>query len=69
MLMGDVGVANVTFITLIAKKDGALDVGVFVPINLFNGLCKIVVKCLVERLKLLMDGLIGSHQIAFVHDH
>ena len=66
---GDVrgmAVINKSLVTLLSKKDGALDLGDFRPINLVHGAVKIFEKVLSSRLVVELPNLVGNHQSAFV---
>ena len=63
---GDIGFVNSTFIMLIPKKGGVVDITDFQPISLLNGVYKIVAKCLAERLQPLMHKHIADFQSTFV---
>ena len=63
---GVIDVANSTFITLIPKKVGVVDISEFRPIILPNGAYKIVTRCVAERLKPLTCKLIDDFQSTFV---
>ena len=66
---GDVrGMATISksLVALLPKKDGALDVGDFRPINLVLGVVKIFEKVLASRLVVELPNLVGNHQSAFV---
>ena len=41
---GHIGHANATFLNLIPRKAGAIYIADFKPINLLNGVCKIMTK-------------------------
>ena len=57
---------NRTFITLIPKKEGPEMLADYRPISLCNVFMRIVTKCLTNRLKKIIDKLIGSSQNAFI---
>lgn len=57
---------NATFIVLIPKKLGAVELRDFTPINLIGGVCKIISKFLTERLKTMIEKLVDEHQMAFL---
>jgi hypothetical protein len=57
---------NATFIVLIPKKPGAIDLKDFRPISLVSRVYKIIVKVLVNRLKRVVDKVISNPQNAFV---
>lgn len=52
---------NSTFIALIPKKKGAVEIKDFRPISLLGSVYKILAKLLAERLKLVVDNLISHH--------
>ncbi|XP_073362265.1 secreted RxLR effector protein 78-like [Aegilops tauschii subsp. strangulata] len=57
---------NKSLVSLLPKKDRALDVGDFRPINLVHGAIKIFEKVLASRLVAELPNLVGNHQSAFV---
>ncbi|XP_074306400.1 uncharacterized protein LOC141641645 [Silene latifolia] len=57
---------NKTFIVLIPKNDCPERVGDFRSISLCNVIMKVVTKCIANRLKGIMDDLVGPFQSAFV---
>ena len=57
---------NTTFIALIPKKPGSVDIKDFRPISLVTGLYKIVAKVLANRLKLVLGKVVATPQNAFV---
>ncbi|XP_019152267.1 PREDICTED: uncharacterized protein LOC109149075 [Ipomoea nil] len=54
------------FVTLIPKKDNPKTAADFRPITLLNVMFKIVSKVIVNRLRPLMNNLIGPHQNSFL---
>lgn len=58
--------SNHTFLALTPKKPDANKCEDFRPISLCNVLYKIISKLIAKRLKPLLDGLISSHQNAFI---
>lgn len=58
--------ANKTFITLIPKEDRPDEVSKFRPISLCNSSYKIISKCLVNRLKVVLPDLVEDYQNAFI---
>jgi hypothetical protein len=57
---------NATFIALIPKKPGAIDLKDFRPISLVSGVYKIIAKVLANRLRRVVDKIISKPQNAFV---
>lgn len=57
---------NATAIVLIPKVNQPMELKEFRPINLCNVIYKIVSKCLVNRLRPILDDLISQNQSAFV---
>lgn len=57
---------NATFITLIPKKSGPIEVKDFHPVNLVSGLYKILFKVLANRLKVVVGSIISKPQNAFI---
>jgi len=57
---------NATFIALIPKKSGVVDLKDFRPISLVSGVYKIIAKVLANRLKKVVEKIIASPQNAFV---
>lgn len=58
--------SNATFIVLIPKKSGAVDIKDFRPISLVSGTYKIISKILVNRLKEVLGKVVTKCQNAFV---
>jgi hypothetical protein len=54
---------NATFITLIPKKPGAVDIKDFRPISLVGGVYKIVAKVLANKLKMVVEKIISKPQM------
>ncbi|WMV14449.1 hypothetical protein MTR67_007834 [Solanum verrucosum] len=57
---------NATFVTLIPKKTGAVELNDFRPISLVGGVYKIIAKLLAERLKKVIHKLVDRQQMAFI---
>ena len=57
---------NATFIALIPKKMGAVEIKDFRPISLVNGVYKIISKVLANRLGVVLGKIITKTQNAFV---
>ena len=57
---------NATFLALIPKKVGVVEVKDFRPISLVSGIYKILAKILANRLRLVLPKIISSFQNAFV---
>jgi hypothetical protein len=57
---------NATFVALIPKKAGAMEIKDFRPISLISGVYKIISKVLTSRLKSVMGKLVSQTQSAFV---
>jgi hypothetical protein len=57
---------NATFISLIPKKVGVVDIKDFCPISLVGGVYKIKSKVLVNRLKTMLEKVISRSQNAFI---
>ena len=59
---------NATFITLIPKKPGAVEIKDFRPINLISGVYKILAKVLANRLEKVLHKVVSEPQNAFVKE-
>ena len=57
---------NATFLALIPKRVGAVEVKDFRPISLVSGMYKILAKILANRLRMMLPKIISSSQNAFV---
>ena len=57
---------NATFIALIPKKPGTMEMKDFRPISLISGVYKIVAKVLANRLKAIVGKVVSAPQNAFV---
>lgn len=57
---------DTTFITLILKKFGAIDIKDFQPISLVSGVCKIATKVLANMLKMVVEKIISKPYNAFI---
>jgi len=59
---------NNTWVTLIPKKKGTLEVSDFRPISLVGSLYKVIAKVLSRRIKEVMPSIIGETQTTFVSE-
>ena len=59
---------NATFITLIPKKPGAVEIKDFRPINLISGVYKILAKVLANRLEKVLHKVVSEPQNSFVKE-
>ena len=57
---------NASFLTLIPKKNNAIDVKDFRPTSLVGSVYKLLFKVLANRLRVVLDSLISKSQNAFV---
>ena len=57
---------NASFLTLIPKKNNAIDVKDFRPISLVGSVYKLLSKVLANRLRVVLDSLLSESQNAFV---
>jgi hypothetical protein len=57
---------NATFVSLIPKKTGAMDVRDFRPISLVEGIYKIISKVPTNRFKSVFGKIISNTQNAFI---
>ena len=57
---------NALFLTLIPKKNNAIDVKDFRPTSLVGSVYKLLFKVLANRLRVVLDSLISKSQNAFV---
>jgi len=57
---------NATFIAIIPKKTGVVDIKDFRPISLMGGVNKIISQVLADRLKTLLEKVISKAQNAFI---
>jgi hypothetical protein len=57
---------NTTFIALIPKKPGSVEIKDFWPISVVTGLYKIVAKMLANRLKMVLGKVVTAPQNAFI---
>ena len=51
---------NTTFVTLISKKQNALNIWDFCPITLIGSVYKILAKVLANRLRKVLDGFVSK---------
>lgn len=58
--------STATYISIIPKKEGAEDIGDFQPISLLGSTYKIISKCLISRLKIVLPSVISHTQGAFL---
>lgn len=58
--------SNATFVSLILKKDGVSCLTDFIPISLVGSTYKIIFKCLLMRLKLILPSIISKEQLTFM---
>ena len=56
-----------TWVTLIPKVDDAQEIKDYRPISMVGCVYKVIVKILANRIKGVMNGLVGETQTAFVH--
>jgi hypothetical protein len=57
---------NATFVSLIPKKTGSMEVKDFHPISLIGGIYKIISKVLANRFKSILGKIISNSQNAFI---
>jgi hypothetical protein len=57
---------NATFVSLIPKKAGAVEIKDFEPISLIGGMYKIILKVLANRLKSVLGKIVSHSQTAFI---
>jgi len=57
---------NTSFIALIPKKAGAINISNFLPISLITRVYKIIAKVLANRMSSIMEKIISKPQKAFV---
>ena len=57
---------NATFLALIPKKTGTIEIRDFRPISLVGGIYKIIAKVLANRLSLVLGSIISNFQNVFV---
>jgi hypothetical protein len=57
---------NATFVSLIRKKTGAMEVGDFRPISLVGWIYKIISKVLANRFKSVLGKIISNTRNAFI---
>ena len=57
---------NASFLSLIPKKNNAINIKDFLPISLVGSVYKLLSKVLVNRLRVVLDSLISESQNSFV---
>ena len=57
---------NASFLSLIPKKNNAIDVKDFWPISLVGSVYKLLSKMLTNRLRVVLDSLISKSQNSFI---
>jgi hypothetical protein len=57
---------NTAFITLIPKKDDAIQAGDFRPISLIHSFAKLIMEILANRLAARLDTIVPKNQSAFI---
>ena len=57
---------KVTYVALIPKKPGAVELRDFRPISLIGGVYKVFAKLLAERMKKVISKLVNRHPMAFI---
>ena len=57
---------NATFISLLPKVIGAVDISKFKPISLVGSVYKILAKVLASRLRIVIGKVVGLYQHAFI---
>ncbi|GLT51152.1 hypothetical protein SLA2020_245820 [Shorea laevis] len=58
--------ANASFVVLIPKKENPVKIEDYRPISLISCMYKVIAKLLANRLRRVMDGIIGMEQSAFI---
>ena len=64
--MGNFGVLNSAYITLIPKKEDATNIKEYRPISLVRSFAKLITKLLANRLASRLDQMITPNQSAFI---
>jgi len=64
--MGNFGVLNSAYITLIPKKEDATNIKEYRPISLVHSFAKLITKLLASRLAGRLDQMITPNQSAFI---
>jgi len=57
---------NMTWVTLIPKKEGAVEISEFRPISMVGSIYKVIAKILSRRIKAVISDLVGENQTAFI---
>ena len=57
---------NMTWVTLILKFEGAMEINDYRPTSMVGCICKVIVKILANRLRNIMGELVGETQTTFV---
>ncbi|WRX15677.1 Reverse transcriptase domain - like 10 [Theobroma cacao] len=60
------GCANTSFITLVSKRANPSNIGEYRPISLMGSPYKIIAQALANRLKMVLEEIVGENQFAFI---